>query len=214
MFTMMIGISANGLGGSIYLSFPYVAKWSLWLTYFAEIVGMFSTDIASDESKSLSSNYKYSPLFAWKWFTILFQMAFVMEIFSFVTYWFVLHDDNWHASKFSDNPFYERFALVTDHSLPLICLLGEYFMTQPVFVKRHVLILVFVITFYMIVNLSYSLSYRAPYSWTDWHSVGGVFIHIGLWLVVVLMFYMIEWCNRKKLLSHGDNEVMVAILTD
>ena len=141
-------------------------------------------------------------------------MAVILEIFSFLTYWFVLHDDQWHHAGFANEPFYERFALVADHSLPLLCLICEYCMTQMVFVKRHVLILAFIDTFYMIVNLSYSLAYRAPYSWTDWHSVGGVFIHIGLWCIVILEFYLVEWCNRKKLLAHGDNEVMVAILTD
>lgn len=141
-------------------------------------------------------------------------MAVTFEIFAFITYWIFLHADSWHSTTFKDRNFTERFSLVADHSLPLLCLIIEYCMTQMVFMKRHVMILAFIATFYLIINLSYSLAYRAPYSWTDWHSVGGVFLHLGLFLIFILEFYLIEWLNRKKLLAHGDNEVMVAILSD
>lgn len=129
IFTFEICVSTYGLGGAIYNSFPYISKWAVWLTYFSELVGLFAVDMPSDESKSLGSNYKYSPFFAWKWYTILFEMAVTLEIFAFITYWIFLHADTWHSTHFSDKQFTERFSLVADHSLPLLCLIMEYFMT-------------------------------------------------------------------------------------
>ena len=172
---------------------------------------MFACNSTSPHS-DLNPTAKFSPFFCWKWYVILFEMAFCLEIFSIVTYWAFLNHESWENTKFKNKPFTTRFCLVTDNSLPFLCMVIEYFTTQPVIAMRHILILFFIITFYLIINLSYSIAYRAPYAWTDWHTVGGVFIHIAIYLIVLILYIILVFVNIKKLGIHGGNDDMLAVL--
>ena len=72
MFTFEISVNSYAEGGAIYNSFPFLSKWALWLTYLTQLVALFATNTPQPESAALSKTYKNHPLFAWKWYTILF----------------------------------------------------------------------------------------------------------------------------------------------
>ena len=202
IFTFEISVNCYNMGGAVYQSIPYFSKWGLWMTYICYIIGLFSTYPPKDDAKSLTS-YN-SPFCAWKWYIMLFELSLVIGIFNFFSYWTILHNDMWNDESVKKG-FAGRFGLVTDHILPQIALILEWFMTNPPLVKRHVVVLIAITTLYLIINLSYSLAYRSPYNFMSWHSFGGTMLHLLGLLIVVVEFFLFEWCNRKKIAKFSDS---------
>lgn len=86
-----------------------------------------------------------------------------------------------------------------DHILPIMSLLIEYVITNPVFVKRHIFIIVALGFIYLIFNFSYSVAGYPPYDMTDWKSVKGCIMPFVCINLGNLLYVFLEFCNRKKL---------------
>lgn len=63
-------ISLDMVNGGTFLEVPDITKWSLWMTYLAFTIGLFS----SAPCPKLEEN-KNDPLMSWKWFTVVFEIA-------------------------------------------------------------------------------------------------------------------------------------------
>jgi len=173
------------------------------------VIGLFATTMPRSDSKSLLSKYRNSPIQAWKWFTVLFEVSFTLEIFVTGLFWFVLASGVWENAKGNGI----RFAtLVMDHTLPIISLTMEWMISNQPVVKRHIMIVFILELLYLICNFSYSIAGFPPYQLTDWRSFVGILMPFVMCVIGILLFICLEWCNRKKMSRQEQNSTILEIL--
>lgn len=57
----------------------------------------------------------------------------------------------------------KKTNLIMDHTVPLIALTIEYFLANPVFIKRHIYAIFFIILLYITIYMVYIISGNPPY---------------------------------------------------
>jgi hypothetical protein len=71
-------------------TFKYMQKWGLWFTYFTFMTGLFACTPPANEATVLLKSYKNSPMQAWKWYSVLYEMSLTLNIIITVIYWTIL----------------------------------------------------------------------------------------------------------------------------
>ena len=140
--------------GGPWADIRYVTKWGFWMTWICFAAGLFSIEPPATGDKALLKKFKYSPWRAWKWQTLLFEIALTFQIMITIVYWTLLFKSTFQPGK----TLTAKFSLVLDHFLPLLLLLIEYLLfSNPVFLKRHAYVVLGLLIIYTPINMGYSL---------------------------------------------------------
>jgi len=205
---MLICLGAIQKGVTIFRDFLFLTKWGLWFTFFTFLIGMFATTPLPDNSQILLKKYRNDPFHAWKWFTILFQISLTMEILITILYWTALHENTYSP----DFPSVKKAMMIMDHSVPLVALLTEFFMSNQPFVKRHIWVSGFVGVLYGLVNFVATVSGYPPYSIVSYDSFWGVILSLCNGLFFFLIAFALVWLSKRKLSKSKNCQVMSTLL--
>lgn len=88
---------------------------------------------------------------------------------------------------------------VVDHYLPLIILVTDYIISNPVFVLRHVIFSFGYGLLFMFVNLIVSVAGTPTYATMDWASVQGILIPLALVLAFPIIHVILYYVTRFRL---------------
>jgi hypothetical protein len=93
-----------------------------------------------------------------------------------------------------------------DHSLPLICLLIDYIFVNSIpFVRRHAIILVNVVSFYLFINLSITKIRNKPvYEPISWDSFQSCITPFLLAIYGIIIFFILEYLTIIKIKFYGN----------
>ena len=126
-------------------------------------------------------------------------MTFSAEIVLFIFFWPIFFTQ----VTFPRNDEYTSKQLkaikIADHYLPLVALVTDYIISNPVFVMRHI---IFSFTFgciYMFVNMITALADVPAYANLDWKSAGGVLIPLALIFVFPIIHLVLFYLTRYRL---------------
>lgn len=93
-----------------------------------------------------------------------------------------------------------------DHTVPILALICEYFVMNPVFVRRHIWIYLFFSLVYFINNIIFVANGFQPYGeFNNWKSFKGIAVPIVGFILSVLVFYFMDWATRQKLMILSKN---------
>lgn len=107
-----------------------------------------------------------------------------------------------HPKVLNDKPF--MIELCIDHSVPLLCLLVDYFFNATPTVKRHLRVIVFVGFIYLMICMSVSFAAGKPlYPVLTFKDILSLIIVIVVFVMVVLLFRLIHCINKKKLAGYA-----------
>ena len=138
---------------------------------------------------------------AWKLHTMLFTIAITLELIIVPYFWTALYPG--HCIKWGQEiegwPM-ECWPMFLDHSVPLGCLLIDYFMNVTPLVWRHVVILLCFGVGYLSINCGVTLGTGHPvYKTMDWQSVGGILTPLCMLIAAPLFFFVLVQLNILKL---------------
>lgn len=126
---------------------------------------MFALEPVPVGDRALLKSHKYSPWRAWKWHLLLFECALTFEVITVTVFWTLIFKDAWNPNW----NFIRHASMAMDHSVPLFLLLVEYiFLSNPVFLKRHIYVIFIMIILYLPINLYYTFIGKPPYAIMDW----------------------------------------------
>lgn len=128
-------------------------------------------------------------------------MTFTTEVLLAFFFWPIFLTQVKISNEFNDKNEKTLEALkVVDHYLPLIILIVDYIVSNPVFVLRHVIFTLTYGVLYMFVNLIVTFAHKEPYATMDWRSAGGILIPLALVLafpiIHVALYYVTRWRLR------------------
>ena len=179
-----------------YTVMKFFTQWGVFLTTLCTISSVM-VETSSDGYK-FNQYQKYNFFKAWKWFTFLFQLSFIMELIITPFFWIMLWDAEVKKREGKALPI---LGLVLDHALPMVCLLIEYFLCSAMpFTKRHFIGIVIICGTYLIMNLSITLitgkPIYAPMTWTD---PMGIIVPMCVIVLAIGLLFLMECVTRKKL---------------
>lgn len=174
----------------------YFTQWGVFLTTICTITSVM-IETSSDAYK-FNQAKKYNFFKAWKWFTFLFQLCFIMELIITPFFWLMLWGVEYKKREGQALPI---LGLVLDHALPMVCLLIEYFLCSAIpFTKRHFIGIVIICGSYLTMNLIITLTTGKPiYGPMTWTDPMGIIVPLCVIVVAIGLLYLMEWCTRKKL---------------
>ena len=76
--------------GGPWYDIRFITCWGLWMTWLCFGAGLFALDPPPVGDRALLKSLKYSPWRAWKWHTLLFELALTFEINITIVYWTLL----------------------------------------------------------------------------------------------------------------------------
>ena len=127
-------------------------------------------------------------------------MTFVTEVLLAIFFWFIFLTQVKFSNEFNQENHDALVALkIVDHYLPLIILVTDYIISNPVFVLRHVIFSFGYGLLFMFVNLIVSLAGTPTYATMDWRSVQGVLIPLALVLAFPLIHVILYYVTRFRL---------------
>lgn len=175
----------------------YLAKWGTWLTYATFMFSLNACSPLPNDSSVLLKSYKNNPFSAWKWYTVLFQISFTLEIVTTLTFWVWIQKE---AFKNQNMDWKARTVLIVEHFVPLIALFSEYLLTDQPFVKRHWLIVTVIQGFYILVVCCYTIAGHPPYEKASkWTTLAITGFYIAMCVITLVVFFSLEFFTRKKL---------------
>lgn len=122
-------------------------------------------------------------------------MSLTLEIIITVIYWTILRKDAYTLSL----DWKVQTNLVMDHVVPLLALAFEFFLSYQPVVKRHLPILLAIMTSYLLFNIGYTIAGTPPYSISEWHTFKGALTCLGTFAMGIVLFYLLEMATRIKL---------------
>jgi hypothetical protein len=154
----------------------------------------------------MNRKYKNSIFQAWKWHTILFQISLTTEVIITIIFWPILYTPAPAVGQFKNVDLYQASKII-DNYLPLVILLIDFFLSNPVFLIRHMFFSLAYGFMFVFTNMIVSLADEPPYSLMSWRSASGVLIPLLLILmfpiVHILLFYVIRWrLQRDQFKNH------------
>ena len=166
-------------------------------------------------------NNKYSIFHLYKWATILYEMALVLEFIIVPIFWIVIFpgllknrhdgvdlpdiDDMRDDEKFS----YAVVAGVLDHTVPLVVLLIEFSYNCIPFLWRHFLLTLAVVVIYAVFNIIYTLSVHQIYPMIDFTQATDYLITLATIVWTVAMYYLAVKLSQRKLKNSEKNLALV-----
>ena len=177
---------------AIFTDLMYLTIWGRYFTLVTFLVGSL---VIPQNSFS-----KYNPFKAWKWYTFMFQLAFLLEWIISPMYWLLLNNKD---SYRPDDMFY-NILKGGDHVLPLLLLLVDFSMNTIPFCNRHYLLVCVVLLVYMMFNYLVTFIRNKPvYSILDWNSVIGWSLPPASFVYMTFVFGVVKWISNKKLKKNG-----------
>lgn len=89
--------------------------------------------------------------------------------------------------------------LIMDHTIPIIALVLEYFLANPVFIKRHIYAILSIILIYLPVYMYFIFTGNPPYPQIDLKSATNFFYTLLFGLSIIFLFLLLEMCTKLKL---------------
>jgi len=117
-----------------------------------------------------------------------------------LVFWIVLKD----VIQITDKNWEKEINHIMDHSFPLAALLIDYSMNCIPIVKRHFSIVIVTAAGYVVVLMWYSINGYSPFSSIDWSSFEGTLYPILVLALSIVIWFLLEFLNRKKLSWIGD----------
>jgi hypothetical protein len=128
-------------------------------------------------------------------------MTFTTEVLLAFFFWPIFMTQVKFSNEFNQENHDALVALkIVDHYLPLIILVTDYIISNPVFVLRHVIFSFGYGLLYMFVNLIVSKARGVPiYATMDWNSARGILIPIALVLAFPIIHVVLYYLTRYRL---------------
>ena len=183
MVVLGLGVVGRGLFGGNLMTTQF---WGLCLTFFS----FFFSLTAKQEGKAED---KYEFLASWKWYTVMFELAFTWMIVSACFVWFVVGEPKNKTTMVNVFNWFEN-------CIPLIALIVDYFTSCQPFVMNHIIVIMGFDLAYFGVVLAFINTSVNPYpaffrtdSFGSWVKMGTIF------LAFPVIFVILEYLTRKKL---------------
>jgi hypothetical protein len=93
----------------------------------------------------------------------------------------------------------KKTNLIMDHTIPIIALLLDYFLANPVFIKRHIYAVLIIIIIYLPIYMYFIFTGNPPYPQIDLNSAKNFFYTLLFGLSILCLFLFIEMCTKLKL---------------
>ena len=101
---------------------------------------------------------------------------------------------------------------MTDHTLPLSCLMVEYlFLSNPPFLKRQFPLIFMIAVIYLSINCAITLITSPVYPVMSWTGVLGMVVPLGTVLAAIGIFMILQFISKKRLRRNG-NFLLVDII--
>ena len=101
---------------------------------------------------------------------------------------------------------------MTDHSLPLSCLLIEYlFLSNPPFLLRQFPLIFMIAVMYLGINCAITLIFSPVYPVMSWTGVMGFVVPLATILAAIGIFMILQFISKKRLRRNG-NGLLVDII--
>ena len=102
---------------------------------------------------------------------------------------------------------------VLDHVIPVAALTFDYFLSNPIFIRRHIYAIVLIILLYLPIYMFFIISGNPPYPNLDLNSVKNLFLNIIIGISILVLFLILEKCTKLKLEKCGiKNQRILEIL--
>ena len=134
---------------------------------------------------------KYSVLRAWKWYTMMFQISLISELFIVPVYWLFLHKVESSSQLSKDRKMHS----ILIHIVPLNCLVIDYiFINALAIPRRQILISVILCLVYHAICFDiYKMHHKAI---TVLYSI---IICFSMLLIYIGILFILEFATKKKL---------------
>lgn len=126
-------------------------------------------------------------------------MTFVTEVLLAFFFWPIFLTQVKFTREFNRNPQALMALKIVDHYVPLIILIVDYVISNPVFVLRHVIFSFTYGLMFMFVNMIVSLADKPTYATMDWKSAQGILIPLALLLAFPLIHVVLYYVTRYRL---------------
>jgi hypothetical protein len=93
--------------------------------------------------------------------------------------------------------------LIMDHIVPITALIFDYFLSNPIFIRRHIYAIVLIIFVYLPIYMYFIISGNPPYPNLDLYSVKNLFFNVLIGFSIAGLFLLIEICTKLKLEKCG-----------
>ena len=161
-------------------------------------------------SRDFDSKNKHSFFKAWKFYTVLFQFALLLEMVIVPYFWSSLYVGCVVDGEQWDGPWPPKcYANVFDHSIPLICLAIDFVINVQPYIRRHMLLTTIFGCCYVFTNFLYTKISGTPvYPTMDWSSAAGIITPLMLLVAGPIIFLILEFVNSLKLRAAGHGKMV------
>lgn len=91
LFVMTFEICVDLSQGASQIELPDFSKWGLWMTYVTFIFSLLSVNPLPEKFKHDFNAIRNNPFYAWKWFTVLFEVSLLSEFVLTIVFWTSIH---------------------------------------------------------------------------------------------------------------------------
>ena len=151
---------------------------------------------------------KYSPFALWKWYLLMYQFVFILNILITGLFWGVLFKSKIKEPKFED--WRLLTGLIMDHAYPLIIIFWDWILISTVpFALRHALAFFPISVLYFCANVGWQAVTGEPvYHVLDW-SKASAYPLFAVAVIIMIVFTFVMWKLTKiKLLWLGHKEIV------